>query len=113
MPEYKFINWNGVKVFTASTDAHAKDISQKSANHDGGITTLYRMNKKGLWKKIKKIKPRKPGLLRARNPALALPRNKWVNAKVQITSGGKILAQIGSPVLAMKKKRKNTRRRKH
>lgn len=40
-----------------------------------------------------------------------LPRNKWVTARVRVTSGGKVQARVSRTVL--KRKRKNPKRRKN
>jgi hypothetical protein len=50
---------------------------------------------------------------RKRNASFGLPRNKWVNARVRITKGGKIQAAVSEDILGrlFKPKRKNSRRR--
>lgn len=57
---------------------------------------------------------------RKRNMSLGLPRNKWVNARIRVTSGGKIQATVDENVLGnllgkgknKRKRARNTRRRK-
>lgn len=33
------------------------------------------------------------------NPSFGLPRNKWVNARIRVTSGGKIQAAVSENLL--------------
>lgn len=49
---------------------------------------------------------------RKQNPAVSLPRNKWVNASIRITSDGKIQAKVSSPALSRSiRKRSNPRKK--
>ncbi len=49
---------------------------------------------------------------RARNLSVGLPRNKWVNARIRVTSGGKIQATVDENILgSLLGKSKNKRKR--
>lgn len=44
---------------------------------------------------------------RKQNPTVSLPRNKWVNAMVRVTSTGKIQAKVSSPTLSRSIRKRN------
>jgi hypothetical protein len=84
--------------------ASAKKWAKTEANRTGVSTVIYNKSKSGRTS-THHVKPDKKG-----NPVPpSLPRNKWVNAKVMVTTGGKIKAKISGSAL----KKPNPRRRKY
>lgn len=49
---------------------------------------------------------------RKQNPSIGLPRNKWVNAKIRVTSAGKIQAAVSEDILGAAFGRKKNKRKK-
>lgn len=47
------------------------------------------------------------GVQLVQNPAVSLPRNKWVNASIRITPDGKIQAKVSSPALSRSIRKRN------
>lgn len=86
--------------------ATAKKWAKTEANRTGVSTIIYN-SKPG-----KKTKTHHVGPDKKKNPTASIPRNKWVNAKIRVTSSGKIQAKVSSGSLKQNQKRKRAAKKR-